>query len=87
MERARGRAPSSGDVFSVGLFAVDASAAAEVGELQAVIHNQNVLRFYIAVENAVPVHVVHRLDELIHVQLYSILGQVVASPGGVAKGG
>lgn len=40
----RGSVPARGDVLRVGLFAVDAPAGAEVGELQTVVHDQDVLR-------------------------------------------
>ena len=54
-------APAGGDVLCVGLLAEDAAARAKVRELEVVVHDENVLGFDVPVEDAVAVHVVHRL--------------------------
>ena len=77
-QEALGRSvPARRDVFRVGLLAVDASTAAEVGQLDLVLHQKDVLRLDVPVENAVTVHVVNGLHQLVHVVLDALLRQVV----------
>ena len=59
--------PAGADVLGVRLLAVDAAAGAKVGQLQHLVADQNILRLDVAVEDAVAVHVVHRLHQLVHV--------------------
>ena len=59
--------PAGADVLGVWLLAVDAAAGAKVGQLQHLVADQNILRLDVAVEDAVAVHVVHRLHQLVHV--------------------
>jgi hypothetical protein len=62
------------------LLGVDASAAAKVCQLKSVVHDEDVLRLDVAVEDAVAVHVVHGLDELVHIALDALLRHVVPPP-------
>ena len=64
--------PPCGDVLSVWLFRVDASARSKVGQLHMVLAQQNILRLDVPMEDAVPVHVVNGLDELVHVVFDSV---------------
>ena len=73
-----GSVPTRGDVLCVRLLGVDAAARPEVGELDVVLHEQDVLGLDVAVEDAVAVHVVDGLQQLVHVVLHAVLGQVVA---------
>ena len=43
-----------------------------------VLHEQNVLGLDVSVEDSVPVHVINRLKQLIHVVFDPVLGQIVA---------
>ena len=61
------------------MLGVDATAGAKVGQLHLVLHQQDVLRLDVTMENAVPVHVVYRLHELVHVVLDTLFWQVVAT--------
>ena len=72
--------PPRRDVLGVGLLRVDAAARAEVGELELVVRDQDVLRLDVAVEDAVAVHVVHALEQLVHVILDALLLQVLPPP-------
>mmetsp|Transcript_75967 Transcript_75967/g.245889 ORF Transcript_75967/g.245889 Transcript_75967/m.245889 type:complete len:257 (+) Transcript_75967:1021-1791(+) len=74
-----GPVPARADVLCERLPRVDASTAAQVRELDLVVHQQQVLGLDVAVENAVAVHVVQGLQHFIHVVLDLLLGQVVAS--------
>jgi len=74
-----GPVPTRADVLSEGRLAVDAATRAEVGELDLVIFNKNVLRFDVPMENTILVHVVDCLDHLIHVVAHASLRQVVAA--------
>mmetsp|Transcript_49067 Transcript_49067/g.118233 ORF Transcript_49067/g.118233 Transcript_49067/m.118233 type:complete len:227 (+) Transcript_49067:799-1479(+) len=61
-QQALGRAvPAGRDVLGVRLLRVDAAAAAEVGELELIVEHEDVLGLDVSVEDAVAVHVVHRL--------------------------
>lgn len=80
-EEAFGRSvPPRGDVLGVGLLGVDASARPEVGQLDLVLHQQNVFWLDISMENAVTMHVIYCFHELVHVVLDTLLGQVVPAP-------
>ena len=79
-QQALGRAvPPRADVLRVRLFAVNPAATTEICEFHAVVHYQNILRLNVPMENAVPVHVIDRLQQLIHVVLDSIFRQVVSA--------
>lgn len=71
--------PPRADVLRVRLFAVNPAATTEICEFHAVVHYQNILRLNVPMENAVPVHVIDRLQQLIHVVLDSIFRQVVSA--------
>ena len=43
-----------------------------------ILHEENVLGLDVSVENAVPVHVVYGLEQLVHVVFDSVFGQVVS---------
>lgn len=59
-EEALGRTiPTSRDIFRVGLLRVDTAAGAKIGQLDMILHEQNVLRFYISMEDTVPVHMIN----------------------------
>mmetsp|Transcript_5980 Transcript_5980/g.17996 ORF Transcript_5980/g.17996 Transcript_5980/m.17996 type:complete len:257 (-) Transcript_5980:263-1033(-) len=80
-EEALGRAvPSRRDVLSVGLLRVYAAARAKVGQLELFVGYQDILRLDVAVKDAVPVHVLDRADQLVHVPLHSRLGKVLPPP-------
>ena len=64
--------PPSADVLCVWLFAVNTATTAKISKLHAVIHYQNILRFYVSVEDAISMHVVDRLQQLEHIVLNSI---------------
>ena len=55
------RAPAGRDVLGIRLLRVDAAAAAKVGKLELVVEHEDVLGLDVSVEDAVAVHVVHRL--------------------------
>mmetsp|Transcript_111919 Transcript_111919/g.321526 ORF Transcript_111919/g.321526 Transcript_111919/m.321526 type:complete len:333 (-) Transcript_111919:212-1210(-) len=76
----RGAVPTGTDVLGEGLPRVDAAAAAQVGELDLVVAEEQVLGFHVPVEDAVPVHVVQGLEHLIHVMLHLLLREVMAPP-------
>mmetsp|Transcript_28098 Transcript_28098/g.69182 ORF Transcript_28098/g.69182 Transcript_28098/m.69182 type:complete len:286 (-) Transcript_28098:170-1027(-) len=80
-QQALGRAvPPRGDVLRVGLLAVDAAATPKVCQLQAVVHDEDVLGLDVAVEDPVAMHMVHGLYQLVHVGLHAVLRDVVAAP-------
>mmetsp|Transcript_103958 Transcript_103958/g.238005 ORF Transcript_103958/g.238005 Transcript_103958/m.238005 type:complete len:242 (-) Transcript_103958:19-744(-) len=72
--------PSRRDVLRIGLLGVDPTTAAQIRQLQGVIPDEDVLRLDITVEDAVPVHVVHCLTELVHVHLNLGLRKIMPSP-------
>ena len=79
-EEALGRAvPPCRDVLRVRLLRIDTAAGAKVGEFNLVLHQKNVLRLDVTMEDAVAVHVVDRLHELVHVVFDALLRQVVAA--------
>ena len=59
---------------------VDSSAAAKVCKFEHIVCNEDIFRLNIAMEDAVAVHVVHRLGELIHVNLDSVFGNIMSAP-------
>ena len=75
--------PASRDVLSEGRLRVDPTAGAEVRKLNllvldedvfaASIEAKRVLRLDVSVEDAVLVHVVDRLEDLVHVELHALL--------------
>jgi len=73
----RSAVPAGGNVLSVWLFRVDPATAAEVGQFDLVVHQKNVFRFDVAVENTVTVHVVDCFQQLVHIILHAVLRQVV----------
>ena len=74
-EEALGRAvPPRRDVLCVGLLRIDAAAGAEVGQFHLILHQKNVLRLDVSVEDAVAMHVIDSLHELVHVVFDSLLG-------------
>mmetsp|Transcript_70159 Transcript_70159/g.188936 ORF Transcript_70159/g.188936 Transcript_70159/m.188936 type:complete len:229 (-) Transcript_70159:41-727(-) len=75
----RSSIPACADVLREWLPRVDATATSQVRELDLVVHEQEVLRLHVPVEDAVAVHVVQGLQHFIHVVLDLLLGQVVAS--------
>lgn len=77
-EEAFGRTvPPGGDVLCVRLLGVDSPAGSEVSKLDMVLREQDVFWFDVAVEDAVSMHVVDALDQLVHVILHPVLRQVV----------
>ena len=76
----RGAVPSRRDVFSAWLLRVDASAGSEIGQLDKILLDQDVLRLYITMEDPIPVHVIDRFQQLEHVELDPCLGYVMAPP-------
>eukprot|EP00967_Tisochrysis_lutea_P006869 scaffold8222_cov21-Tisochrysis_lutea.AAC.1 len=68
-----------GDVLSIGLLGVNAPAAAKVCQLQAVVHDENILGLDVPVEDAVAVHMVHGSHQLIHVVADAVLCHIVPS--------
>jgi len=69
-EKALGRpVPPGRNVLGVGLFAEEALAAAEVGQLDQFAAHQDVLWLDVTVEDAVLVHVLYRLQQLEHEEL------------------
>ena len=72
--------PPRGNVLRVRLFAVNAAARPKIRQLQFVVHNQDVFRLDVPVENTVAVHVVHGLQQLEHVHLDLLLREVVPAP-------
>ena len=68
--------PTSRNVLCVRLFRVDATAGTEIGQFDVVFHEQNVLRLDISMEDSVPVHMINRLEQLIHVIFDPVLGQL-----------
>lgn len=78
-EEALGRTiPTRRNVFRVWLFRVDATAGSKIGQLDVVLHEQNVFRLDIPMEDSVSVHVINGLEQLIHVIFDPILGQIMA---------
>mmetsp|Transcript_10 Transcript_10/g.40 ORF Transcript_10/g.40 Transcript_10/m.40 type:complete len:325 (+) Transcript_10:328-1302(+) len=73
----RGSVPPRGDVLRVRLLAVNPPARPKVREFQLVVHDQDVLGLDVAVEDPVPMHVIHALDQLIHICLHPVLIDVV----------
>lgn len=65
--------PPRAYVLCVRLLTVDASTTAEVGELDAVVHDEDILRFNVSVENTVFVHMVNGLQQLKHIVFHPIL--------------
>ena len=55
------------------------STTSKVCELQDIIRNKYVFRLDVSVKDAIPVHVIHRLCELIHIDLYPIFSNVMSS--------
>ena len=47
--------PPRTDVLCIGLLAVDATTASEVSQLHLIVHEQNILWFYVSMENSIPV--------------------------------
>ena len=66
--------PTSRNVLRVWLFRIDAAAGAEIGQLHVVLHEQNVLGLDISMENTIPVHMIDRFEQLIHVIFDPVLG-------------
>lgn len=56
------------------------SAGAEVGQLEGVAHDEDVLGFDVPVEDAEFVHVVDGLEQLLHLVFDARLRELVASP-------
>ena len=77
-EQALGRSvPSRRDVFGVRLLRVDAAARAEVGKLESLVGDKDVLWLDVPVEDTVAVHVVHALKQLMHVKFDATLGEIM----------
>ncbi len=72
-ETLRCSVPPGGDVLREGLFLTDAPTTAEVGQLDHLVRDEDVLGLDVAVEDAVGVHVFHRLDHLKHIILRPLL--------------
>mmetsp|Transcript_95509 Transcript_95509/g.292121 ORF Transcript_95509/g.292121 Transcript_95509/m.292121 type:complete len:343 (-) Transcript_95509:290-1318(-) len=72
--------PPGADVLCIRLPGINPSATAQVGELNLVIQQEQVFWFDISVENAVPVHMVKSLQQLVNVLLDLLLRQVVSPP-------
>ena len=70
--------PACRDVLCVRLLRVDTTTGAEVSQLHVVLHEEDVLRLDVTMEDAVAVHVVDRLQQLVHVVLDAVLRQVVS---------
>ena len=80
-EQALGRpVPPRRDVLRERWLRVDTPARAKVCQLHLIVLQQNVLRLDVSMEDAVPVHVVDRLENLVHVELDALLWQVVPPP-------
>ena len=83
--------------YCQGRLGVDAATAAEVGELDRVVAEQDVfaggvkaqeaLRLNVAVEYSVAVHVLQRFQQLVHVVFDSRFGQVVRTAWRDVMGG
>lgn len=58
--------PSGRDILCEGRLRVDTSAGSKVCKLNHIARNQNILRLDISVINAVSVHMVYRLEDLVH---------------------
>ena len=69
--------PSGRDILCVRLLRVDATTRAEISQLDLVFHKEDVLRLDVSVEDAVSVHVVNGLHQLVHVVLDALFRQVV----------
>ena len=69
--------PPRRDILCVGLLRIDATTTTKVGQFDLVFHQQYVLWFDVTMENAVTVHVIDSLHQLVHVVLDAFLGQVV----------
>lgn len=75
-ETLRGPVPSSGDVFGVGQFSMDAATTAEVSQLDFVVPQQDIFWFDVSMEDALHVHVFDGHNELVDPVLDLGLGQV-----------
>lgn len=67
--------PTSRNIFCERRFRVDPTAGSEVGELDGVARDKDVFGLDISVVNAVTMHVVNGLEDLIHHLLNSLLGK------------
>ena len=69
--------PPRRDVLCVRLLRIDATTTTKVGQFDLVFHQQDVLWFDVTMENAVTVHVIDSLHQLVHVVLDAFFGQIV----------
>lgn len=74
-----GSVPPSGDVLREWGLGVDSTAGPEVSQLDHIVFDENVLRLDVSVKNAIAMHVVDRLQHLVHVVPHPLLGQVVSA--------
>ena len=72
--------PPRADVLGEGRLAVDAATRAEVGKLYLVVFDKNIFGLDVSMEYPVFMHVVNRFQNLVHVILDALLGQVLPAP-------
>ena len=61
--------PSGWDVLGVGMFAIDSFARTEIGKLDLVARNEDILRFDIPMENPFSMYKSKCLKQPIHIEL------------------
>ena len=71
--------PSSRYIFSAGLWTLQASARAKVGQFKSISTQQHILRFDVPVEDPIRVHVLKGLQQLEDVSFDLVLRDVVMS--------
>ena len=74
-----GSVPSSGDVFGEWLILVEAPTTAKIGKLHHFAREQNIFRFDIPMKNSISVHMLNRLQQLVHVVFDPLFGKIVWS--------
>ena len=72
--------PPCRNILGLWLFGVNSTARSEVCQLNMVLTKEDIFRFNVSVKDAISVHVVYRLDKLVHVVLYSVFRQVMPFP-------
>lgn len=72
--------PSGRDVLGKRRFIVEPSATSEVGQLDRLVRQQNVLRLDVSVENPVTVHMLDSLQKLVNPHLDLCFWEVVGPP-------